>query len=84
MALLGQRNDWDSADRSFAILKAIESDEILTLPKIHRLYVDESQDNLLIDAKLLRNLVSDPHGHFWAGDTAQTISASTFRFEDLR
>lgn len=78
----GTRGDWDQADRSFAIVKALR--EAKDLPKIHRLYVDESQDNLLMDAQLLRSLVCDPHGHFWAGDTAQTISASSFRFEDLR
>jgi hypothetical protein len=48
-------------------------------------YVDEVQDNLLIDIRLLRSLCSNPHGSFWAGDTAQTISAgSSFRFDDLK
>ena len=65
-------------------------------------YVDEAQDNLLIDALrkilliydscdifmchvVLRFLVRNPHGLFWAGDTAQTISVgSSFRFNDLK
>ncbi|CAE6448000.1 unnamed protein product [Rhizoctonia solani] len=48
-------------------------------------YVDEAQDNLLIDTKLIRNLSNNPHGILMAGDTAQTISAgSSFRFEDLK
>ncbi|KAG8893340.1 hypothetical protein FRB99_002039 [Tulasnella sp. 403] len=48
------------------------------------LYVDEVQDNLLIDFALLRKLCPNPHGIFFAGDTAQTISAgSAFRFKDL-
>lgn len=67
-------------------------------------YVDEAQDNLLIDVfsadpydmsiahssdrrphTVLRNLCRNPHGMFWAGDTAQTISAgSAFRFNDLK
>ena len=51
--------------------------------KLSTLFVDEAQDQLLIDTQLLRSLVSNPMGHFWAGDTAQTISASAFRFQDL-
>ncbi|TBU21885.1 hypothetical protein BD311DRAFT_811916 [Dichomitus squalens] len=48
-------------------------------------YVDEAQDNLLIDALVLRTLCRNPHGMFWAGDTAQTISVgSAFRFNDLK
>lgn len=67
-------------------------------------YVDEAQDNLLIDALrsfplsfvimhrdadvfflVLRYLVRNPDGLFWAGDTAQTISVgSSFRFNDLK
>lgn len=70
-----------------------------------RSYVDEAQDNLLIDAlgtflfgmsfrsrphfvpipQVLRKLCRNPHGMFWAGDTAQTISVgSAFRFNDLK
>ncbi|KAI6000278.1 P-loop containing nucleoside triphosphate hydrolase protein [Pisolithus marmoratus] len=49
------------------------------------LYVDEVQDNLIIDTMLLRILCSNADGFFWAGDTAQTISAgSSFRFADLK
>ena len=75
-------------------------------PSLHTLYfvryVDEAQDNLLIDALrsfslsimimhadlfflVLRSLVRNPDGLFWAGDTAQTISVgSSFRFNDLK
>lgn len=67
-------------------------------------YVDEAQDNMLVDAlstpkihvitalfptqyrTVLRSLSRNPaNGLFWAGDTAQTISAgSAFRFDDLK
>lgn len=58
---------------------------LLILYPLFRSYVDEAQDNLLIDARLLRSLCSNPKGLFWAGDTAQTISVgSSFRFEDLK
>ena len=34
---------------------------------------------------VLRDLCPNPHGHFWGGDTAQTISfGSSFRLEDLK
>lgn len=84
-----------------------KSSEALTKnPSLHTLclvrYVDEAQDNLLIDALrsfplsiviihadlfflVLRSLVRNPDGLFWAGDTAQTISVgSSFRFNDLK
>jgi hypothetical protein len=68
--------------------------------RLHR-YVDETQDNLLIDIfressskypgesktlpEVLRLLCGNSDGLFWAGDTAQTISAgSSFRFNDLK
>ncbi|KAJ3817802.1 hypothetical protein F5880DRAFT_1437837, partial [Lentinula raphanica] len=48
-------------------------------------YVDEVQDNLLIDTQVLRMLCQNSNGLFWAGDTAQTISmGSTFRFNSLK
>ncbi|KAG2090757.1 uncharacterized protein F5147DRAFT_787076 [Suillus discolor] len=47
---------------------------------IDYIYVDDVQDILLIDALFLRQLCGNPDGLFWAGDTAQTISAgSSFR-----
>ncbi|GJE94213.1 hypothetical protein PsYK624_103810 [Phanerochaete sordida] len=79
-----ERRDWDAADRTHAILRGLEE---VGVPgkKIDFLYVDEAQDNLLVDALVLRNLCSNPDGLFWAGDTAQTISVgSSFRFDDLK
>ncbi|KAF6765898.1 hypothetical protein DFP72DRAFT_865003 [Ephemerocybe angulata] len=79
-----QNGAFDSADRSHRILKALEE---VGVPgaRIDYLYVDEVQDNLLIDAMLLRSLCRNPNGLFWAGDTAQTIAVgSSFRFDDLK
>ncbi|KAG2023736.1 hypothetical protein CC2G_001355 [Coprinopsis cinerea AmutBmut pab1-1] len=79
-----QNGDLDVADRTHRILKAFE---LRGVPgtKIDYLYVDEAQDNLLIDAMLLRSLCRNPDGLFWAGDTAQTIAiGSSFRFDDLK
>ncbi|CAE6534820.1 unnamed protein product [Rhizoctonia solani] len=74
---------YDSAERTHALVTALSLG--LPGPRIDCLYVDEAQDNLLIDTKLLHSLSNNPHGIFMAGDTAQTISAgSAFRFEDLK
>ncbi|KIK18633.1 hypothetical protein PISMIDRAFT_109068 [Pisolithus microcarpus 441] len=80
-----QRQHHDVADRSHAILKTLLGSKSLKGRQVDFLYVDEAQDNLLIDASLLRLLCGNPKGLFWAGDTAQTISAgSSFRFDDLK
>ncbi|KAG8732236.1 hypothetical protein FRC11_014976 [Ceratobasidium sp. 423] len=74
---------YDSAERTHALVTALSLG--VPGPRIDCLYVDEAQDNLLIDTKLLHSLSNNPHGIFMAGDTAQTISAgSAFRFEDLK
>ncbi|KAH9910160.1 uncharacterized protein B0H18DRAFT_516086 [Fomitopsis serialis] len=80
-----RRGEYDAADRTRRLLKALES---YGLPGKHVdfLYIDEAQDNMLIDALLLRSLSHNADsGLFWAGDTAQTISmGSAFRFNDLK
>ncbi|KAL4268195.1 UvrD-like helicase ATP-binding domain-containing protein [Pleurotus pulmonarius] len=76
--------DFDAADRSHGILQAIRDYDVPG-SKIDYLYVDEVQDNLLIDALVLRSICSNPNGLFWAGDTAQTISVgSSFKFNELK
>ncbi|KAJ2931128.1 hypothetical protein H1R20_g5904, partial [Candolleomyces eurysporus] len=79
-----QRGEYDIADRTHRVLKAFD---VTGVPgaKIDYLYVDEAQDNILIDAMLLRSLCRNPNGLFWAGDTAQTIAiGSSFVFNDLK
>ncbi|KAI0079047.1 hypothetical protein K474DRAFT_723989 [Panus rudis PR-1116 ss-1] len=78
------RRDYDAADRTHAVLKALGE---FGVPgsKVDFIYIDEAQDNLLIDALVPRSICRNPDGLFWAGDTAQTISAgSSFRFNDLK
>jgi tetratricopeptide (TPR) repeat protein len=78
------RREYDAADRTHAILRSLAQDGMKG-QRIDFLYVDEVQDNLLIDAKVLRAICCNPDGQFWAGDTAQTISVgSSFRFDDLK
>ncbi|KAI6128067.1 hypothetical protein EDD16DRAFT_170251 [Pisolithus croceorrhizus] len=79
-----ERYGYDMADRTYAILKALQPND-LKEQLVDYLYVDEVQDNLIIDTMLLRILCRNANGLFWAGDTAQTISAgSSFRFADLK
>ncbi|KAH9921295.1 uncharacterized protein B0H18DRAFT_880310 [Fomitopsis serialis] len=80
-----ERREYDAADRTHVILNALRE---YGLPgkQMDFLYIDEAQDNLLIDALVIRSLCSNPDsGLFWAGDTAQTIAVgSAFRFDDLK
>ncbi|KAG8760604.1 hypothetical protein FRC11_000178, partial [Ceratobasidium sp. 423] len=48
------------------------------------LYVDEVQDNLMVDVQLLGKLCANIRNTYWGGDTAQTIVAgSAFRIKEL-
>ncbi|KAI6141023.1 hypothetical protein BKA82DRAFT_4205805 [Pisolithus tinctorius] len=79
-----ERYGYDMADRTYAILKVLSYNPLKGQP-VDYLYVDEVQDNLIIDTILLRILCRNADGLFWAGDTAQTISAgSSFRFSELK
>ncbi|KAF7310359.1 UvrD-like helicase ATP-binding domain-containing protein [Mycena chlorophos] len=79
-----RRGDLDVADRTRLVLSHFREHGVAG-QKIDCLYVDEVQDNLLIDLLLLRSICHNPNGLFWAGDTAQTINAgSAFRFKELK
>ncbi|KAG9025217.1 hypothetical protein FRB95_010398 [Tulasnella sp. JGI-2019a] len=73
----------DAPERTHSLIKKLETSDFK--PQLDFLYVDEMQDNLLIDASVLGLICQNPHGLFYAGDTAQTISVgSAFRFKDLK
>ncbi|KAJ1300870.1 hypothetical protein OPQ81_002508 [Rhizoctonia solani] len=75
--------DTDEADRTRAILQNLP--KILEGPNIDYLYVDEVQDNLMIDIYLLRKLTKSIENIYWSGDSAQTVIAgSSFRINDLK
>ncbi|EIN13316.1 P-loop containing nucleoside triphosphate hydrolase protein [Punctularia strigosozonata HHB-11173 SS5] len=79
-----QLRQYDAADRTHRLIASLQNQKA-GHKKIDYLYVDEVQDNLLIDALLLRMLCVNSNGLFFAGDTAQTISVgSAFRFNDLK
>ncbi|KAJ7671910.1 hypothetical protein B0H17DRAFT_1141332 [Mycena rosella] len=74
----------DLENRTRSILKSFQAHGVPG-KKVDYLYVDETQDNLLVDTLLLRFLCQNANGLFWAGDTAQTISVgSSFRFNELK
>ncbi|PCH33049.1 hypothetical protein WOLCODRAFT_159800 [Wolfiporia cocos MD-104 SS10] len=82
-----ERGEHDVADRTHAILKDLRNPEKgVPGQPIDFLYIDEAQDNRLIDVLVLRMICANAtSGLFIAGDTAQTISyGSAFRFNDLK
>ncbi|CAI2181726.1 10963_t:CDS:2, partial [Funneliformis geosporum] len=53
-------------------------------PHIHEVYIDECQDNKIIDYELILKLFGRAECIFMAGDVAQCIArGSTFRFREL-
>ncbi|KAG8763067.1 hypothetical protein FRC12_008728 [Ceratobasidium sp. 428] len=89
--LKGARFELDRADRSHRISEFItrgmpkdDPDFRKDLLSIDCLYVDEVQDNLMSDIRLLRQLCKTLENTYWGGDTAQTILAgSAFQIKDL-
>ncbi|KAH9017008.1 hypothetical protein EDB85DRAFT_2017856 [Lactarius pseudohatsudake] len=78
-----ERRERDFADRTHDLLDGINENG-LKGNLVDFVYVDEVQDLLLIDARLIISLCRNPDGFLWAGDTAQTISiGSTFSFKEL-
>ncbi|KAH9075544.1 hypothetical protein EDB83DRAFT_2515178 [Lactarius deliciosus] len=78
-----ERRERDPADRTHDLLNRIKENG-LKGELVDFVYVDEVQDLLLIDARLIVSLCRNPDGFLWAGDTAQTISiGSTFSFKQL-
>ncbi|KAH9172874.1 hypothetical protein EDB89DRAFT_2069331 [Lactarius sanguifluus] len=77
------RRQRDLADRTHDLLDGIEENGLKGV-LVDFVYVDEVQDLLLIDARLIVSLCRNPDGFLWAGDTAQTISiGSAFSFKEL-
>ncbi|KAG9118851.1 hypothetical protein FRC07_006433, partial [Ceratobasidium sp. 392] len=75
----------DTADRTRLILNAHDSNPLPDDFRVNYIFVDEVQDQLMIDIHLLQSLCSNPNGGYWCGDTAQTISVgSSFRIKDLK
>ncbi|PCH33053.1 nucleoside triphosphate hydrolase protein [Wolfiporia cocos MD-104 SS10] len=79
------RGEYDVADRTHKILGALREKGVPG-QALDFLYIDEAQDNRLIDALVLRMICADPaKGLFVAGDTAQAIPlGSSFRFQELK
>ncbi|CAH1765845.1 8502_t:CDS:10, partial [Entrophospora sp. SA101] len=77
-------SDYDSIDMAIAILRCAKKEPLGGL-HIHELYIDECQDNNMVDLSLILKLFERADSIFLAGDIAQCIArGSSFRFEDLR
>ncbi|CAE6472733.1 unnamed protein product, partial [Rhizoctonia solani] len=80
------RHETDAADRTRLILRHLR--QIIgesQVDYLQVLYVDEVQDNLMIDIHLLRTLAKSVDDIYWSGDSAQTVVAgSAFRINDLK
>ncbi|KAH9949529.1 hypothetical protein B0H21DRAFT_728406 [Amylocystis lapponica] len=66
-----ERGEYDASDRTHAILKRLRNGD-LPGKQVDFIYIDEAQDNLLIDALILRTLCKNP------------ASGLAFRFNDLK
>ncbi|RIA86623.1 hypothetical protein C1645_325835 [Glomus cerebriforme] len=76
--------DYDSMDRTLAILRCAKT-QPLGGPHIHEVYIDECQDNHIVDFALILKIFDRADSIFFAGDTAQCIAqGSSFRFQDIR
>ncbi|CAG8473742.1 16950_t:CDS:10 [Dentiscutata heterogama] len=68
-----RNGDYDSTDRTLYILQ------------INEVYIDECQDNQIVDIALILKLFDNANGIFLAGDVAQCIArGSSFRFQSVR
>ncbi|KAF8453554.1 hypothetical protein BDZ91DRAFT_749021 [Kalaharituber pfeilii] len=86
--LKAEYRDWDGVDRTKNVFLLLQqSGQAMTLLKeiIEEVYVDEIQDQRLIEIELMLSLVKYPRGIHLAGDSAQCISRdSTFRISDVK
>ncbi|CAG8530765.1 2253_t:CDS:10 [Ambispora leptoticha] len=75
--------DYDSMDRTLYILRRTTENE-LESSHIHEIYMDECQDNQIVDLGLILKIFNRIDSIFFAGDIAQCIAkGSSFRFQNL-
>ncbi|KNE71872.1 hypothetical protein AMAG_16301 [Allomyces macrogynus ATCC 38327] len=74
------RHEWDMAD----VVRHIYVHGSEVPRDIEYVYVDEAQDLSMAQIALLSLICANPAGFFFAGDTAQTITCSAFRFQDMK
>ncbi|GBB94136.1 hypothetical protein RclHR1_00230014 [Rhizophagus clarus] len=79
-----RKHQYDSIDRTLAIFRYVKKKALSSL-HIHEVYIDECQDNHIIDLALILKIFNRTSSIFFAGDIAQCIAkGSSFRFQDLR
>lgn len=70
----GRQGDFDRADRTHALIKALQREGIPLDQQVDYVYVDEVQDLLLSHCTLLRHLTSNPHGWLFAGTSSASLA----------
>ncbi|CAG8607873.1 45495_t:CDS:10 [Gigaspora margarita] len=76
--------DYDSIDRTRAVLRCAKRKALDGL-QIDEIYIDECQDNQIVDLSLILKLFDRVDSIILAGDTAQCIArGSSFRFQCVR
>ena len=66
-----------------AILRCAKT-KALGGPHIHEVYIDECQDNQIVDLALILKVFDHADSYFFAGDVAQCIAqGSSFRFQGM-
>ncbi|CAG8552607.1 4844_t:CDS:10 [Diversispora eburnea] len=79
-----RRGQFDSMDRTLAIFRQAKM-KPLGGPQINEVYIDECQDNQIVDLSLILKLFEHADSVLMAGDIAQCIArGSSFRFQDLK
>ncbi|GES72918.1 hypothetical protein RCL_jg15567.t2 [Rhizophagus clarus] len=79
-----RNQDYDLMDRTLAIYRYAKKKALGSL-HIHEVYIDECQDNHIVDLALILKVFERANNIFLAGDIAQCIAkGSSFRFQDLR
>lgn len=83
-----ENEDVDYVDRVIDVLVAMKNDqslERLLSAAFDEFFIDEVQDQRIVDLELFLSLLKDSRGFHVAGDTAQNISKeSTYRFADIK
>nr|CAG8452440.1 146_t:CDS:10 [Entrophospora candida] len=83
-----RKEDYDSIDLAIIILQHVKMDRERENPfnlQIHEVYIDECQDNSIVELALILKLFERVDNVFLAGDIAQCIArGSSFRFQDLK
>ena len=82
-----KRRELDGVDRVGRVIRALRENKELKNyigATFDEIYIDEVQDLRCLDIELLLSILNEGRAFHCAGDTAQAISDSHFRFQDIK